>query len=95
MLVAGDGGVLAKLARCCNPVPPDEVNGFVTRGSGVSVHRADCRNLATMLGQEPERRVPVEWAPSRDTVYLVEIQVEALDRTSLLRTSRVCSRRTT
>ncbi|WP_413466368.1 RelA/SpoT family protein [Micrococcus sp. M4NT] len=84
VLVAGDGGVLAKLARCCNPVPPDEVDGFVTRGSGVSVHRADCRNLATMLGQEPERRVPVEWAPSRDTVYLVEIQVEALDRTSLL-----------
>ncbi|MDY6055485.1 bifunctional (p)ppGpp synthetase/guanosine-3',5'-bis(diphosphate) 3'-pyrophosphohydrolase [Micrococcus sp.] len=84
VLVAGDGGVLAKLARCCNPVPPDEIVGFVTRGSGVSVHRAQCRNLATMVAGEPERRVEVSWAPSRDTVYLVEIQVEALDRTSLL-----------
>lgn len=84
VLVNGDGGVLAKLARCCNPVPPDEVVGFVTRGSGVSVHRGDCRNLATMLENEPERRVDVAWAPSRDAVYLVEIQVQALDRTSLL-----------
>lgn len=84
VLVDGDGGVLAKLARCCNPLPPDEVVGFVTRGSGVSVHRHDCRNLATILENEPERRVPVTWAPSRDAVYTVEIEVQALDRTSLL-----------
>ena len=84
VLVDGDGGVMAKLARCCNPVPPDAIDGFVTRGSGVSVHRVDCPNLATLLAQEPERRTPVSWAPSRDTVYLVEIQIEALDRKSLL-----------
>lgn len=84
VLVDGDGGVMAKLARCCNPLPPDAIDGFVTRGSGVSVHRLDCPNLATLLEQEPERRTPVSWAPSRDTVYLVEIQVEALDRKSLL-----------
>ena len=59
VLVDGDGGVLAKLARCCNPLPPDEVVGFVTRGSGVSVHRHDCRNLATLSLihiSEPTRR---------------------------------------
>ncbi len=84
VLVDGDGGVMAKLARCCNPLPPDAIDGFVTRGSGVSVHRLDCPNLATLLEQEPERRTPVSWAPSRHTVYLVEIQVEALDRKSLL-----------
>ena len=84
VLVGGDGDTVSKLARCCNPVPPDEICGFVTRGSGVSVHRADCQNVATMLQNEPERRVDVSWAPSRNAVYLVEIQVEALDRKSLL-----------
>ncbi|MDO5633613.1 MAG: bifunctional (p)ppGpp synthetase/guanosine-3',5'-bis(diphosphate) 3'-pyrophosphohydrolase [Micrococcus sp.] len=84
VLVDGDSGMMTKLARCCNPVPPDEICGFVTRGSGVSVHRGDCTNVETMLTHEPERRVAVQWAPSRHAVYHVEIQVEALDRTSLL-----------
>ena len=84
VLVQGNAGMMTKLARCCNPVPPDEICGFVTRGSGVSVHRSDCNNVDTLLEQEPERRVDVAWAPTRNAVYLVEIQVEALDRTSLL-----------
>jgi GTP diphosphokinase / guanosine-3',5'-bis(diphosphate) 3'-diphosphatase len=81
--VRGAGNVLAKLARCCTPVPPDDIEGFVTRGQGVSVHRADCRNV-TQLREQPGRLVEVDWAPTKSSVFLVEIQVEALDRKSLL-----------
>jgi guanosine-3',5'-bis(diphosphate) 3'-pyrophosphohydrolase len=75
--------VWAKLARCCTPVPGDEVLGFVTRGNGVSVHRSDCTNVQHLANQ-PERLVDVEWAPTAGSVFLVAIQVEALDRTRLL-----------
>ncbi|WP_084157305.1 RelA/SpoT family protein [Haematomicrobium sanguinis] len=77
------GDVWVKLARCCTPVPPDPITGFVTRGSGVSVHRTDCTNLEGLRSQ-PDRIVEVEWAPTQSSVFLVEIQVEALDRKSLL-----------
>jgi Guanosine polyphosphate pyrophosphohydrolases/synthetases len=83
VVVAGAGDVMAKLARCCTPVPPDAIRGFVTRGSGISVHRADCANLLA-LGAESERLVEVKWAPTQSSVFLVEIQAEALDRKSLL-----------
>ncbi|WP_460689414.1 RelA/SpoT family protein [Nesterenkonia suensis] len=83
VVIKGAGNVLAKLARCCTPVPPDEIEGFVTRGQGVSVHRADCRNVQ-QLREQPGRLVDVEWAPTKSSVFLVEIQVEALDRKSLL-----------
>lgn len=81
--VRGVGDVWVKLARCCTPVPPDPIVGFVTRGSGVSVHRTDCRNVLELRDQ-PDRMVDVEWAPTQSSVFLVEIQVEALDRKSLL-----------
>ncbi|MGH3822439.1 MAG: RelA/SpoT family protein [Pseudonocardiaceae bacterium] len=81
--VRGGGDVYAKLARCCTPVPGDETLGFVTRGSGVSVHRTDCTNAESLRAQ-PERLVDVEWAPSSSSVFLVGIQVEALDRHRLL-----------
>ncbi|MGL5828604.1 MAG: RelA/SpoT family protein, partial [Angustibacter sp.] len=83
VVVRGVGDVWVKLARCCTPVPGDPILGFVTRGSGVSVHRTDCIN-ADGLGQEPDRLVEVEWAPSTSTLFLVQIQVEALDRSRLL-----------
>ncbi len=83
VIVQGVGDVLVKLARCCTPVPPDEIQGFVTRGAGVSVHRTDCLNLA-QLAQQPDRLVRVAWAAKHHGVFLVEIQVEALDRKSLL-----------
>nr|WP_255728045.1 MULTISPECIES: bifunctional (p)ppGpp synthetase/guanosine-3',5'-bis(diphosphate) 3'-pyrophosphohydrolase [unclassified Nesterenkonia] len=83
VIVKGAGNVLVKLARCCTPVPPDEIEGFVTRGQGVSVHRGDCRNVQ-QLREQPGRLVEVEWAPTKSSVFLVEIQVEALDRKSLL-----------
>ncbi|HUS21244.1 MAG TPA: bifunctional (p)ppGpp synthetase/guanosine-3',5'-bis(diphosphate) 3'-pyrophosphohydrolase [Aeromicrobium sp.] len=77
------GDVLAKLARCCTPVPGDEISGFVTRASGVSVHRTDCVNFEALLDQ-PERIVKVHWAPTAKSTFLVAIQVEALDRPRLL-----------
>ncbi|MGE3287505.1 MAG: bifunctional (p)ppGpp synthetase/guanosine-3',5'-bis(diphosphate) 3'-pyrophosphohydrolase [Pseudonocardia sp.] len=87
VVVAGSGGSLTdlytKLARCCTPVPGDDILGFVTRGGGVSVHRADCTN-ASDLRSRAERLVDVQWSVSPGSVFLVAIQVEALDRHRLL-----------
>ncbi|WP_461157794.1 RelA/SpoT family protein [Saccharopolyspora tripterygii] len=83
VVVKDAGDVWAKLARCCTPVPGDEILGFVTRGGWVSVHRTDCTN-ADDLRKTPERLVEVHWAPSSSSVFLVAIQVEALDRHRLL-----------
>ena len=83
-MVKGASEIWVKLARCCTPVPGDGIVGFVTRGSGVSVHRNDCVNSVAALGTEPEWEVEVEWAPSASSVFLVAIQVEALDRSRLL-----------
>ncbi len=81
--VPGAVGVLTKLAKCCTPVPGDVIMGFVTRGGGVSVHRTDCTN-AESLQEQSERIIEVQWAPSPSSVFLVAIQVEALDRHRLL-----------
>ena len=83
VLVRGAADILVKLAKCCTPVPGDEVVGFVTRGSGVSVHRTDCPNM-TALTTDPDRMIEVSWAPTPKGIYLVQIQVEALDRSGLL-----------
>ncbi|GAB3047010.1 RelA/SpoT family protein [Sediminivirga luteola] len=83
VMVAGADDVLVKLARCCTPVPGDEIVGFVTRGSGVSVHRSDCSNVKGLM-KEPERQIEVSWNDRAAGVYLVQIQVEALDRPALL-----------
>lgn len=77
------GDVMVKLARCCTPVPGDDITGFVTRTSGVSVHRSDCVNLED-LRQDTDRFTAVSWAPTSHSVFLVAIQVEALDRPRLL-----------
>ncbi len=83
VLVRGAPDILVKLAKCCTPVPGDEIVGFVTRGSGVSVHRSDCTNV-TSLRNDPDRMIDVTWAPTTKSVFLVHIQVEALDRSGLL-----------
>jgi GTP pyrophosphokinase len=82
-VVKGVTDVWAKLAKCCTPVPGDEIIGFVTRGAGVSVHRVDCGNVEG-LRQQPERIIEVEWDVGPNTLFLVQIQVEALDRSRLL-----------
>ncbi len=78
-----ESDVWVKLAKCCTPVPGDPIIGFVTRGAGVSVHRDDCSNVAGLRSQS-ERIIEVEWAPTAGSVFLVQIQVEALDRNRLL-----------
>jgi GTP pyrophosphokinase len=83
ILVRGAPDILVKLAKCCTPVPGDEIVGFVTRGQGVSVHRSDCTNVKALTA-DPERMIEVEWAPTAKSVFLVQIQVEALDRAGLL-----------
>jgi GTP pyrophosphokinase len=83
IVVKGVSDVWVKLARCCTPVPGDDVVGFVTRGRGVSVHRGDCVNAGPLLAEQ-DRVVEVEWAPTQGSMFLVAIQVEALDRTRLL-----------
>jgi GTP pyrophosphokinase len=83
VIVKGAPEVWVKLAKCCTPVPPDDILGFVTKGGGVSVHRKDCTNASSLLRQ-PERLQEVEWAPTGQSMFLVNIQVEALDRARLL-----------
>jgi len=83
VVVVGAADVWVKVARCCTPVPGDPIIGFVTRGSGVSVHRSDCTNAQSLLSQT-DRLIEVEWAPSAGSVFLVQLQVEALDRSGLL-----------
>ena len=82
--VEGAADVWARLSRCCTPVPGDKITGFVTRGSGVSVHRTDCVNVQHLMRSQPERVVSVHWSPRESSRFLAAIQVEALDRTGLL-----------
>ena len=82
--VEGANDVLVKLARCCTPVPGDEIMGFITKGSGVSIHRSDCVNAADLVTNQIDRVVKVKWRLGAGAIFLVNIQVEALDRASLL-----------
>jgi len=82
--VKGIDGVLVRLARCCNPVPQDDIVGFVTHGRGVSVHRKDCPNMK-QLSTYTDRMIEVFWDSQQPAVYQVEIEVSAVDRTKLLR----------
>jgi len=84
VVVQGRSDVWVKLARCCTPVPGDQIAGFVTRGQGVSVHRVECPNMRAM-SREAERVIEVSWAAGKPTSFAVSIQVEALDRQKLLR----------
>jgi GTP pyrophosphokinase len=90
VLVVGVDKLLTTPARCCKPAPPEPITGFVTRGRGVSVHRADCANLARL---DPARRVAAEWGQATGATFPAEMVVEAVDRTGLLRDiSEVLSR---
>jgi GTP pyrophosphokinase len=90
---AGDGGVLVvgveslltSLARCCRPAPPDAIGGFVTRGKGVAIHRANCSNFRHMAQQSPDRVIDVAWGSGGEALYPVDIAIEAVDRQGLLR----------
>ncbi|HQR03325.1 MAG: bifunctional (p)ppGpp synthetase/guanosine-3',5'-bis(diphosphate) 3'-pyrophosphohydrolase [Proteobacteria bacterium] len=86
VLVVGVDKLLTQLGRCCKPAPPDAIQGFVTRGRGVSIHRLDCANLRNMATRNPERLISAEWGPGTgDAVYAVDLVVDAADRQGLLR----------
>jgi GTP pyrophosphokinase len=88
VLVVGVDSLMTQLAKCCKPAPPDAICGFVTRGKGVSVHRADCSNLREMVSKNGERVIEVQWGQPRaaeGAVYPVDVAVEAADRQGLLR----------
>ncbi len=86
VLVVGTEGLMTQLAKCCKPAPPDGIVGFVTRGKGVSIHRANCKNFAEMRSKAPERVIHTDWGRSgQDTVYPVDLFILASDRQGLLR----------
>ncbi|CAN7276461.1 RelA/SpoT family protein [Acidovorax sp. LjRoot117] len=89
VLVVGIDSLMTQLAKCCKPAPPDDIRGFVTRGNGVSVHRADCSNFREMAARSLERVIEVEWGvpktAAQAAVYPVDVAVEAADRQGLLR----------
>ena len=88
VLVVGIDSLLTQLAKCCKPAPPDEIRGFVTRGKGVSIHRADCSNFHELMVRNGERVIDVQWGQPKAlnaTVYPVDVAVQAHDRQGLLR----------
>lgn len=82
--VKGESNLMVRFAKCCSPVPGDEISGYITKGRGVSVHRKDCSNLQSLIDTDAERVVEVDWGTSKGTSYVSEIQVEAEDREGLL-----------
>ena len=88
VLVVGIDSLLTQLSKCCKPAPPDDIRGFVTRGKGVSIHRADCGNFRQMATRSADRVIDVDWGQSSSAqalVYPVDVNIEALDRQGLLR----------
>lgn len=83
VIVEGDTGMVVRFARCCTPLPGDDIIGYVTRGRGVSIHRKDCPNIGDLL-MDPERVVRAEWANNAKSSYTATIQVVADERTGLL-----------
>jgi GTP pyrophosphokinase len=93
VLFVGVDQLMTQLARCCKPVPPDAIAGFVTRGRGISVHRRGCRSLAALLARQPERGIEAQWGERAASVFPVDVAVQAHDRQGLLRdVSEVLSR---
>jgi len=85
ILIVGVDNLLTQLARCCKPAPPDEIQGFITRGKGVSIHRMDCPNFAHLIALHPERVIETDWGLQTTGVFATDIVVDAHDRQGLLR----------
>ncbi|MGE5769775.1 MAG: RelA/SpoT family protein [Betaproteobacteria bacterium] len=85
ILIVGVDKLLTQLARCCKPAPPDEIQGFVTRGKGVSIHRLDCSNFSHLAALHPERVIECDWGGQTTGVFATDIVVDAHDRQGLLR----------
>ncbi len=85
ILIVGVDKLLTQLARCCKPAPPDEIQGFITRGKGISIHRMDCSNFANLAAMHPERVIETDWGVQTTGVFAADIIVDAHDRQGLLR----------
>lgn len=85
VIVSGVGNLLTHMAKCCQPVPGDDILGFITQGRGISVHRTDCEQLSNVLRQNPEREVEVQWGSHSQKAYQATLQVTSSDRQGLLR----------
>ncbi len=83
--IQGVGNLMTQLARCCRPVPPDRVIGYITRGRGVTIHRQDCRNALRLGAEERARMIDVSWSEAPENTYPVDVMVSAYDRQGLLR----------
>ena len=83
--IEGVGNLMNSIARCCNPLPGDDINGYITHGKGVSIHRKDCSNILQLETEEPERMIKVGWGDAPKQMYTVEVSIEAYDRIGLLR----------
>ena len=83
ILVEGESGFVVRLAKCCNPIPGDEISGYITRGRGVSVHRADCPNILSGTS-DVNRMIEVSWDANNDELYTVEIEIVCEDKTGVL-----------
>ena len=83
--VSGVGDLMSNFARCCRPVPPEVIVGYITQGRGVSIHRADCGNFLGLNQRHPERMIEVGWGESESATYPVDLRLRAMDRSGLLR----------
>ena len=82
--VKGVDNLMVRFAKCCNPVPGDDILGYITKGRGVSIHRKDCSNLKTLINEDPQKVVDVSWGISKGVAYMAEIQVKTEDRSGIL-----------
>ena len=83
--VSGVGDLMCNFARCCRPVPPEPITGYITQGRGVTIHRQDCGNFLGLNLRHPERIIEVDWGESESATYPVDLMLRAHDRTGLLR----------
>ena len=82
--VKGEDNLMVRFAKCCNPVPGDDILGYITKGRGVSIHRKDCSNLKNLIEEDPQKVVDVSWGTAKGVAYMAEIQVKAEDRSGVL-----------
>lgn len=82
--VKGEDNLMVRFAKCCNPVPGDDILGYITKGRGVSIHRKDCSNLKTLIDEDPQKVVDVSWGLSKGVAYMAEIQVKTEDKSGIL-----------
>lgn len=82
--VKGENNLMVRFAKCCNPVPGDDILGYITKGRGVSIHRKDCGNLNNLIKEDPQKVVDVSWGTSKGVAYMAEIQVKTEDKSGIL-----------